>query len=562
MGRAPACYPRRAAESDLTVQGTLKPSGDERGRLPFLLSRLRESSLRACAPGVLACLIACAPESPSTSPPQRPSAPPLASPVESSPPVVTPHPLPPGAPSFILISLDTLRADRLGAYGNPNHLSPNLDRFAAEAVVFENAFSQATETLHSHASLFTSRYPSELGHADAKPQFGTGQAPLLAQILQIYGYHTGAFVGGMHLHPYYEFTLGFDVYESPVTLGSLFHTVPLALKWLDSLPEKEPFFAFVHGYDAHARYLKPTPFGYSTADVGYQGPAAEIIRDPIGVLRVMEGKMFPPGKAGFLKLRELARVPGGARSPAGKEGLARYAASLPEPPPQLTEEDVEQIRRAYDGGVRYLDALFGLFMVDLQKRGLLEKAWVVVVSDHGEELGENGAFNHGYDGEDANTRVPLMFRPPGGLPGGRKVGGLAELDDVMPTLLALSGAPPPAIMRGQMLIPSLEGGGIPERGVAFTEANGAMVTGRGLTGRVTVSGPPTFAFYLSEVTRSLSLDGPILSFSEGTPPQDREALRSALAHRLEARSPPPLPISSPLPNSLARELQVRGYWQP
>ncbi len=464
-------------------------------------------------------------------------------------------------PSFILISLDTLRADRLGAYGNPHPLSPNLDRFAAESVVFENAYSQATETLHSHASLFTSRYPSELGYIHDKPQFGTGRAPLLAQILQIHGYHTGAFVGGLHLHPFYEFTQGFEVYQSPVTLGSLFHTVPLALKWLDSLPEKEPFFAFVHGYDAHSRYLKPSPFGYSEADLGYPGAAREIIRDPSGVLRVLDGMLFPPGKLESAVMEELARISTGSRSPEARKILQDYATSLSEPPLRVTDQDVEEIRRAYDGGVRYLDALFGLFMADLQQRGLLERAWVVVVSDHGEELGERGAFNHGYDGEDQNTRVPMMFRPPGGLPGGRKLGGLAELDDVMPTLLALSGAPPPALLRGQKLIPSLEGRGIPERALAYTEVNGGMVSGRGLTGRVTVNGLPIFSSYLPAVVRALPLNGPTLTFAADTPIQDREALRTALVHRLEARSPPPPPLSAPVPDPLARELRTRGYWQ-
>ena len=163
-----------------------------------------------------------------------------------------------GPPPIVLISLDTLRPDRLGAWGSESGLTPNLDRVAAEAVVFERSYSQAGETLFSHASLFSGRYASELNrltYTFSIPE----EIPLLPQILKAYGYDTGAAVAGGQLDPAFGFDRGFDSYDVPGEWASLYHTVPRALAWLDDRgsDDPDPFLLFVHGYDAHHRWDHP-----------------------------------------------------------------------------------------------------------------------------------------------------------------------------------------------------------------------------------------------------------------------------------------------------------------
>jgi len=103
-------------------------------------------------------------------------------------------------PDILVVSIDTLRADRVGALGNDRGLTPTLDALARESVVFEQAWSQANITSMSHASLFTSRYPSELG--EAGPFFRLPQGvPTLAEILGLYGYATAAFTGSPRTTP-------------------------------------------------------------------------------------------------------------------------------------------------------------------------------------------------------------------------------------------------------------------------------------------------------------------------------------------------------------------------
>ena len=101
----------------------------------------------------------------------------------------------PVAPSFVIISLDTLRADHVGATGGPAGLTPNLDRLAEESFVFTAAYAQSTETLFSHASLFSGRYPSELSTVDYHFSYPEN-VPTMAEILGLYDYHTGAAVSG------------------------------------------------------------------------------------------------------------------------------------------------------------------------------------------------------------------------------------------------------------------------------------------------------------------------------------------------------------------------------
>jgi arylsulfatase A-like enzyme len=289
-----------------------------------------------------------------------------------------------GPISIVLISMDTLRADRLGVYGNSDGLTPNLDRFASEAIVFDHAFAQSNETLFSHASLFTSRYPSELGPVDYTFDF-PDEVPTLAEVLALYGYETGAMVAGGHLSPVFGLDRGFDTYEMPREWGSLFHTRRAASRWLDGLEEDQPFFLFVHGYDTHTRYLKPAPFGLLQADADYNGSAVQATREITGTIEIVEGVWFEglvPREIFDLSALRL-------RSSSGPPLRALPSSGTP-----MWPADLQHVEDVYDGAVRYGDAMFGWLMADLAERGVLENSVVVLLSDHGEELGEYGMYSH------------------------------------------------------------------------------------------------------------------------------------------------------------------------
>ena len=182
-------------------------------------------------------------------------------------------PAPVGPAPIVLVSLDTFRADRLGVLGNPRGLTPNLDAFAAESVVFSHAWSQADSTSMSHASLFTSHYPSELG--DIGPAFRQDpDHPTLAEVLRGQAYATAAFTGGGQLIPGSGLERGFTLFEAAHGLGSFWHSVPPALTWLDTLG-RGPFFLFVHSSDTHAPYRAPPPYGLAWTDPERVGTAHE-----------------------------------------------------------------------------------------------------------------------------------------------------------------------------------------------------------------------------------------------------------------------------------------------
>ena len=308
----------------------------------------------------------------------------------------------PKTPSIVLVSLDTLRADRVGALGNPDGLTPNLDAFAAEAVVFDRAFSQAVQTAPSHASIFTGRYPSE--------QTSTGndtvlspEHPTLAQMLTAYGYQTGAFVGGADLSPVRKLAAGFGTYESSEDFGSLWHTTPHALAWLDKVNPALPFFLFVHGYDCHSIYLKPAPYGYLHADLAYKGVAAQAITS--ATERIIDGRLYA-NLDGLLRAdNNLLR----ARSPANKDAVQQMLEDGGTPI-YTTPQDLTYIRGVYDGAVSYADAMFGRLLAGLEQRGVLDNAIIVLMSDHGEQLGERGIFGHCCGLGDEETHTVLMVR--------------------------------------------------------------------------------------------------------------------------------------------------------
>ena len=320
-------------------------------------------------------------------------------------------------PNLLLVSIDTLRADHLGAYGYDLPTSPTIDaRLAGEGVTFTDVYSQSPKTTPSHMTLLTSLYPSVHGvelWQNGKPAHVLNPAVhTLAEILKNAGYATAAFTGGAQVDPVRGFDQGFDLY-------TVSGQQRRARRWLGR-HRWQRFFVFYHTYEVHDPYLPPDEY-IRLFDPDYRGR----VLDAIHRLRA-EGGMSVAAWAGISR---------------------RFWDSVDRSDPR----DVRFVERLYDAGVRRMDTETIRPLLDrLDQLGLARDTLVVFTSDHGEAFGEHGQFQH--DDLYAGTlRVPLMLRWPGRLPAGLRIGSRVRLIDVMPTILELLGVSAPPSLQGQSL---------------------------------------------------------------------------------------------------------------
>jgi arylsulfatase A-like enzyme len=314
------------------------------------------------------------------------------------------RPLPPaGSPNVLLIVLDTVRADHLSLYGYPRPTSPNMERLARRGTRFDQARAAAPWTLASHASMFTGRWPHELGIKWSWPL--REDVPTLAEYLGSLGYATAGFAGNTfycsydsglgrgftHYHDYVLDKLNAArtvklVDESLQTIGKLGRFLPFPaltllkfshgerkgahvvnrefLDWLSRRRQpRRPFFAFLNYVDAHSPYLLP--------------PGAS---NPLG--------SAPLTDAEFRFLAE-------GWNEANKQRIPVAA--------RLVAID------AYDNCVAYLDEKLGELIDELERRGVLDETLLIVTADHGEGLGEHGLADHGESLYRTEIRVPLLF---------------------------------------------------------------------------------------------------------------------------------------------------------
>ncbi len=298
----------------------------------------------------------------------------------------------------IILDIDTLRADHLGCYGYHRDTSPWIDELASKGVVFEWAFAQAPNTPPSQASILTSLYPKTHGRVTGKDRLPEG-VTTLAEVMGDGGFSTAAFVDGGYMAPHSGLSQGFEKYFSrPKGLKGLAALGPFVFDWIREHRE-ENFLLLIHTYDVHTPYDPPAPF-------------REIFLNGIG-----------PSTPGFEPDTKTMK---GVMLKARRGELH-----------QLTGADIEYSRALYDGGIRYVDSWIGSFMELLRDNGLLERATIIVLSDHGEEFQEHGSVLHEklYS---TVTHIPLIIRPPGGMVG-RRVDQVVESIDVMPTILDLVG---------------------------------------------------------------------------------------------------------------------------
>ncbi len=337
-------------------------------------------------------------------------------------------------PHVVLLLVDTLRADYLGYHGFAGEISPGLDRLAGESVVYERCFAQSPWTKPSMATLFTSLYPQvhRLTNHEGRywgsgtPALETGvlaaQAETLAERLRAAGYATGGFIANPWMRSDYGFAQGFDHYDESgsVRWDRADSLIERARSWIDGLPPRRPFFLYLHFMDVHAPYQAPR----EDFDRLVDSPS-------LGRARTLEASELPDEGWHNLELR----------------------------PPWATDElrrELRYWRARYASGVRALDRRLERLIRDLRDRGLLDRSIVVLTSDHGEELFEHGDWSHGRTLFDHQLHVPLSIRLPGARGAGTRVGSIVELIDLMPTLLALTGAEPAPGQQGRNVSPGAE----------------------------------------------------------------------------------------------------------
>ncbi len=320
-------------------------------------------------------------------------------------------------PNVVLVTVDTLRADRVSSYGYARPTTPNLDRLFARGVRFAQARTVEPLTTPALASLLTSRYPHEHGSTRNGMRLRTG-LPSLARVLGQRGFRTAAFVGnwtlrdaisglGEHFHTYRQIASRkrWVVLKSEATGDDL---TAAALDWLSELrkgsPDR-PFLLWVHYVEPHAPYRTQTRF---TRALGYGGR------------------------------RDLA--PG----------------------------------ERYDTEVAFADHAIGELLAGVARIARGEDTLIAVAGDHGESLGEHGYWGHGRHLYENNLRVPMGIAWEGKLPPA-VIGEPATLLDLAPTVLGLIGYPALRDSRGFDWSPVLQGRAPPPHRAAYFQAHKGAV---------------------------------------------------------------------------------------
>lgn len=322
-------------------------------------------------------------------------------------------------PPIVLVSLDTVRADRLGCYGGDPAISTHIDALAADGLLFTQAESVSSYTLPSHASIMTGQFPALHGATDVTDALDTDHSPLLARTLARAGYVTAAFTGGGYVNAHFGFAQGFDRYamNDPVlaydtlrgrqildkrdAVGELDrlrrYRASTVADWIARQPDGSPYLLFLHTYVAH---------NYA--------PSREWL-ERLG-LPAKEGEQEPLRPA--------------ARNAFNRGDRSRH------------DEVSDAYVPYYDATIGMADAFVGRVVAALEEAGRYDDAMIVVTSDHGEELGEHGYFGHGRSVYRANTHVPLIVK----LPAGRALTGVVDepvsLVDVAPWILDVAGLEP------------------------------------------------------------------------------------------------------------------------
>ncbi len=301
--------------------------------------------------------------------------------------------------NVLLLTVDTLRADRLGCYGYGRPTSPAIDSLASEGVRFEHAICQRPKTSPSFATILTGTYPAHHGIHDAL-QLLKPSSVTLAEVLGDAGWTTAAVITNGNLYPDFGFDQGFETYaygHKDAGTGTA-----LSLDWLDANGTmSEPWFLWVHHTDPHTPYDPPKE---------YEAMFAE---------------------------------------PSGAVGAAFESS-----------DSVAHRRQCdlYDAEIRYTADQMGRILRWIAKNNMRDRTLIVFTADHGESLGEHGYYyEHGLHPYDASGRIPLIISAPGAVPAGVVSPALVGGVDILPTLMDALGLPQPEDVQGMSALPAVVG---------------------------------------------------------------------------------------------------------
>ncbi len=342
----------------------------------------------------------------------------------------------PDKPNVLLLTVDTLRADRLGVYGYRLDTTPNIDRLAMQGALFEDCTVQWPKTWPSIASLMTGAYPKTTGMQYVRRALPSS-FHVLSEILRDAGYTTAAVVANYNIGKIFGFDQGFDDFiESwqdkwaEEAKGQPFTNTPELVKrytnativtdqgisLLREREKKRPFFLWLHYMDPHGPYVPPESFRNTFEGEHTEQPS------PLGLLPKYQRQTDPE---------------------TGKliTNLGFYQAQ-------------------YDGEIRYLDEEIGRFLAELDAMNLSGSTVIVLTADHGESLGEHDYyFDHGKFSYQVTARIPLMIVNQGVIEAGRRIKQPIGLIDLPPTILELAGIEAPVTFEGESLLSLLRGAG-------------------------------------------------------------------------------------------------------
>lgn len=344
--------------------------------------------------------------------------------------IVSPNAAPTTRPNIVFISIDAVRPDHLSSYGYKKNTSPNIDKIAAQGILFEYCLAQAPWTLPSHMSLFTSMLPTQNG-VDNLNKTLPANFTTLAQVLREEGYRTAGIVNNGQMRAHWGFSRGFDVwneYEVDTPQADADQLTDRALEWLrDNAGQPGPYFLFLHYYDAHDPYEAPA-----------------VWRQKFGTTLTGE------------QSRELAFA---NRTPANN----------------ITDRAVlDDLVSAYDAEIAYMDHELGRLFAALPPDTM-----IILFSDHGECFEETGWTLHGATLTDPDIRTALIVRPPASAnTKPQHVAGTVMLMDVAPTLLSLAGLKPHPQFQGADLSPLWQNPSAPFAHRSILSETKAVIEGR------------------------------------------------------------------------------------
>ena len=317
--------------------------------------------------------------------------------------------------NVLLITIDTLRADHLGAYGYSRATSPRIDALAARGVLFERAYTYWPKTRGSFVMMMTGRRPSQNGYGKTHPVL-VDFNPTLASALQAAGYDTAAVVDNPNVAAQHGYAKGFARYRETWEEKDLGDEVGRTRAITEDgvaflrAPRAKPFFLWLHYVNPHAPYAPPPPHDRAFLDAG----------------EVARSRRLPvvPGFHGGIP-KQWA-VP-------GQDRLAYYVAQ-------------------YDGEIAFVDEHVGRVLDALDAAGSSARTLVILTSDHGESLGEHDYFfDHGEDLFDPSLEIPLVMTVPGA-PAGIRSTALASTVDLVPTVLDVLKLSYPPDLAGRSLL--------------------------------------------------------------------------------------------------------------